>query len=250
LKKFGLFIGVLLIFTLAFFIMPNAIASPDIVYSDLEDGVVYNTGSTYSGEIWVGDETTQTIRGLVKFNLASVPRRVSSATLNLYLFQCRYDDNYDTTSPLTNIGLGDCQVIHIDDYGTLSSGDYNDPSIGNDPGVLISSSATPNIGYVSIDVTAAMNDDIDNGRSFTAFLIRMASDTDGDGLRDRWEFQASEYSGTGQDPYIEYELVPENPVGGIYASNDKLNILAPYIALVGLIGAISTIFVIRKWRKD
>ncbi|MCW3974871.1 MAG: hypothetical protein NWE86_01325 [Candidatus Bathyarchaeota archaeon] len=43
---------------------------------------------------------------------------------------------------------------------------------------------------------------------------------------------------------------PKNVVGGIYASTDKLNILTPYIALVGLIGAISTIFAIRRWRKD
>jgi hypothetical protein len=35
-------------------------------------------------------------------------------------------------------------------------------------------------------------------------------------------------------------------VGGIYASNNKLSILTPYIALVGLIGAVSTIFVIVK----
>ena len=41
-----------------------------------------------------------------------------------------------------------------------------------------------------------------------------------------------------------------HPVGGIYSPTDKLNILAPYIALVGLIGAISTIFAIRRWRKD
>jgi hypothetical protein len=40
------------------------------------------------------------------------------------------------------------------------------------------------------------------------------------------------------------------PVGGIYAPTDKLSILTPYIALVGLIGAISTIFAIRKWCKD
>ncbi|KON27902.1 hypothetical protein AC481_03180 [miscellaneous Crenarchaeota group archaeon SMTZ-80] len=47
----------------------------------------------------------------------------------------------------------------------------------------------------------------------------------------------------------EYEEIPHS-VGGIYAPNDKLNILAPYIAIVGLIGAISSIFVIRRWRKD
>jgi hypothetical protein len=39
------------------------------------------------------------------------------------------------------------------------------------------------------------------------------------------------------------------PVGGIYASKDKLTILAPYIALVGLIGAVSSIFVIVKKRR-
>jgi hypothetical protein len=47
----------------------------------------------------------------------------------------------------------------------------------------------------------------------------------------------------------EYEEIPHS-VGGIYAPANELNILAPYIALVGLIGAISTIFAIRKWRKD
>jgi hypothetical protein len=40
------------------------------------------------------------------------------------------------------------------------------------------------------------------------------------------------------------------PVVGIYALNGKLNILTPYIALVGLIGAVSTIFAIRRWYRD
>ena len=43
---------------------------------------------------------------------------------------------------------------------------------------------------------------------------------------------------------------PPNPVGGIYATNIKPNLLGPYIALVGLIGAASTIFAFRRWRKD
>ena len=42
-------------------------------------------------------------------------------------------------------------------------------------------------------------------------------------------------------------IVPEtNPVGGIYAPTDRLSILTPYIALVGLIGAISIIFTKRR----
>ncbi len=51
------------------------------------------------------------------------------------------------------------------------------------------------------------------------------------------------YGDIGIDP-------PKNVVGGIYASTDKLSILTPYIALVGLIGAVSTIFAIRRCHKD
>jgi len=95
-----------------------------------------------------------------------------------------------------------------------------------------------------------MQDDINNGRDFTAFLIKLDIDTDNDKLSDQWNIRASENSGTDQDPYVEYELAPANPVGGIYASADRLGILTPYLALVGLIGTISTILAIRKWRKD
>ena len=40
------------------------------------------------------------------------------------------------------------------------------------------------------------------------------------------------------------------PVGGIYTPMNKLNLLVPYVVLIGLIGVFSTILVIRKWRKS
>jgi hypothetical protein len=49
---------------------------------------------------------------------------------------------------------------------------------------------------------------------------------------------------------IRAEIDSIHAVGGIYAPMNKLNILTPFIALVGLIGAISTIFAIRRWRKN
>ena len=59
------------------------------------------------------------------------------------------------------------------------------------------------------------------------------------------------------DTFLQYDVTgsyaiveQSSPVGGIYSPTDKLSILTPYIALVGLIGAISTIFAIRRWRKD
>jgi hypothetical protein len=54
---------------------------------------------------------------------------------------------------------------------------------------------------------------------------------------------AENYGDIGIDP-------PITPVGGIYEPIKKLNILTPYIALISLIGALSTIFAIRRWHKD
>ncbi len=251
LKKLGLFIPILLTIVLAFSIIPNASASPDIIFSDSEDGSVGSNAFVNTVVINVGDTASETVfQGFVKFSLSGVSGPISSATLNLYLWCSYYNGTFDPTSNLTNPGLGDLQVIHIADYGTLSSDDFFDVSIGNDPGVLISGSATPPVGYISIDITAAMQDDINNGKDFTAFLIKLTTGEDGDGLSDQWNIRPSEHTGTDQDPYVEYELAPANPVGGIYTSADRLGILIPYIALVGFIGAISSIFAIRRWRKD
>jgi hypothetical protein len=53
------------------------------------------------------------------------------------------------------------------------------------------------------------------------------------------------------DPYeIICNQLPSNVVGGIYVHMTKLNILKPYIALIGLIGVVSMIFAIRRWCKN
>ena len=120
-----------------------------------------------------------------------------------------YHDGYpDTESPLTNPGLGDLKVIHIDDYETLDSSDYDAPSIGNDPGVLISGTETPNKGYVSIDVKAAMQDDINNNRAYTTYRLEMETETDNDQHSDLWRFTATEYTGDDYDPYIDCTYTP------------------------------------------
>jgi len=136
-------------------------------------------------------------------------------------------------------------VVHIDDFGTLFPSDFNAPSIGNDPGILFSSTTNPNVGYISIDVTSAMQDDIDNGRAFTSFMIKMSIDTDGDGLIDEWFISATENTGTDQDPIIEYEY-EFPPVGGVVTPINKLAIIAPYLVLAGLIIAVSAIVIKRR----
>ncbi len=220
--------------------VPAVNANPDVVYCDSEDGYVYNTGGAYSNAIYAGDENINYFRGFVKFSLSGISGTLSSATMKLYLYWSCVDGTTYDTSPLPNLGLDDCTVVHIGDYGTLDSSDFNAPSIGNDPGVLLSSTATPDVGYLSIDVKAAMQDDIDNGRSWSAFMIKMDTGSDGDEQEDWWRFAETETS-VG-DPYIEYTFATR-AVGGVLTPVNKLAMLAPYIALLGLVGTVAVIAV-------
>jgi streptogramin lyase len=202
---------ILLIMMLWILPMMNINASPAKVYSESSDGVVTSNGGINDGApgFWIGDETNPpnaVIHGFVKFSLAGVTGTLSSARLYLYVEVSAHDSVWDNTSPLVNPGLGDCQIIHIDDYETLDPTDFGASSIGNDPGVLIGSTETPNVGYISIDVTAAMQDDINHGRAFTAFMIKLSTDTDYDGMVDGLTFGSSE-SGATRAPYIEYSLL-------------------------------------------
>jgi dipeptidyl aminopeptidase/acylaminoacyl peptidase len=47
----------------------------------------------------------------------------------------------------------------------------------------------------------------------------------------------------------DYQRIPLTPVGGVASPVNKLELIAPYLALAGLIVAVSTIFVIKR-RKD
>jgi hypothetical protein len=217
-----------------------------VIYSDTQNGVVNDSGAFGSGNIVSGDDSGNYYRGFVKFSLSGVAGIPSSVTLNLYLNSGVRDGVDGGTIALTNIGLGDCRVFHIDDYGTLDPTDFNAPSIGNDPGVLISSTATPDVGYLSIDITAALLDDLNNGRTFSAFMIRNTVDTDSDGKVDQWRFTPIVGELTDQSPFIS---ISYPTVGGIVIPANKFHIVMPLLALAGLIAAASTVYVIKR-RKD
>jgi len=226
-------------------------ASPDIVFGDSSDGIVYNTGLVLSAAAvyFVGDDASnQYFQALVKFSLGLVSKCLSSASLNLYVFQSILNDVVDNSGSLTNPGLGDLQVRHINDYGTLDAGDFDAPSIGNDPGVLIGGSATPNVGYVSITVTDAMQDDINNARSFTSYLLKLQTNTDNDGRDDSWALSAVEQGGTSQDPFIEYTTQPCPAVGGEILSVGVSSVILAWFLLVAVL-AVGAIEVIRIGRN-
>jgi hypothetical protein len=184
-------------------------ASSAILYDDVSDGYVDSDGVVYSiyPQMSLGDWNTNAYAAcFVKFNLSGVSGTLSSATLGFYMSRSLHDNITDSVDPLTNIGLGDCQVIHITDYGTLDASDLFATSIGDDPGVLLGSTSMPNIGYVSIDVKTAMQDDINNGRPWSAFMLKMSTNTDSDDRNDYWVFWTYEYGDTTKQPYISYEL--------------------------------------------
>lgn len=186
-------------------------ASPDIVFADANDGYVDSGGIVYVDyfQMSLGDWNTNAFAAcFVKFNLSGISGTLSSATLKLFVYESIQDNNTHLVDPLANIGLGDCQAIHIDDYGTLDFSDLSATSIGNDPGVLIGNSTTPNIGYVSIDVRAAMQDDINNARAWSAYMLTMSAKTDNDNYNDYWVFRTSEYGDSAERPIIEYGLEP------------------------------------------
>ena len=245
-----LLLMMVIVSTISFLRVQEAKATPDIIFSDSEDGYVTGTGLVGNGmsSMLVGDSFGDISDHMfVRFSLSSVWGNLTSAKLYLYLFRSRTGGIPYETSPLPNIGLGDCQVIHIADYGTLDGSDFNAPSIGNDPGVLIGSSATPDVGFVSIDVKAAMEDDMRSGRSFTAFMLKMSTATDNDQDQDTWHFRTFEHNDQSQRPYIDYTS-DKRPVGGVVVSTSKLEILAPYLALVGLIAAVSAVVAVKKRR--
>ena len=205
-------------------------ASSAILYDDVSDGYVDSDSRVYSifPQMSLGDWNTNAYAAcFVKFNLSGVSGTLSSAILNLYVARSLHDNITDADDPLTNIGLGDCQVIHITDYGTLDASDLFASSIGNDPGVLIGNSVTPNIGYVPIDVETAMQDDINNGRPWSTFMLKMSTNTDSDDRNDYWVFWTTEYGDINKQPYVEYELTPAPPTyqGDLILSGNNVTVI-------------------------
>jgi hypothetical protein len=220
-KSYKLLLPLILLILLPFagcsISLPTANASPDIIYSTSDGYLLHNPeygGYSYPpspSSMDVGDyywilDTAYIRRGYVKFDLTGISGCLSSARMYLYVMSSTTDGVYYGSSPLQNPGLGDCWIQHIDDYGTVDHNDWDDPSIGNDPGTLISSGTNPDVGYISIDVTAAMQDDINNVKAYSAFVIRFANNRDNDDKNDHFSFVTSWYNG--HDPYIEYNLSP------------------------------------------
>ena len=188
------------------------------------------------GDMGVGDTTAPNFgrRAVVKFNLAPLAgKTLAAARLKLTILQSRRNDagtgaasetcltEIDREAPFLNPGLGNVNVVHIADYGTPDPTDYHSPSLGNDPGMLISVENPAVPGVLFVDVTNAMLQAIKLGAESVAFRIQAAIETDGDGCNDVFFFGASELSASDSRPVIQYAVAPDGDGDGIADAQDN-----------------------------
>lgn len=214
-KRLGEFISILLTIVLAFSIVPSAYAATvELKYDD---------GSTTSG---FAGSTGYYLA--VKFSLPSGWNDAKLITARYYIFGLSAPTDFNVhifgsdgstrlLGPLTVTAttLQSWLDVDLSSYNIIISGDF----------------------YVAMEfITRAPTIGLD------------FSDPDGRSYENN---PSDWHQATTLDMMIRAVVEEYNtPVGGIYAPTDRLSILTPYIALVGLIGAVSIIFTIRRRRKD
>jgi hypothetical protein len=218
LKKLGVFFGLFFAIILVTSMVPNAFAGTWLIY---DDGGAESITSSSIGDEWA-----------IRFSLPPNWNKAKLLTARFYLTSLTlpvtfgvhvYDSSQtELTNPGTNGTLstsGTWIDVDLSDQNIIVTGDFYisfEHLINNDPDVNIDSSS------------------IYQGRSYRKRI----------GEDDFFETPTGNYLIRAEvEQYI-------SSVGGISYSVNKLEIISPYIALVGLIGAISTIFAIRRWLKD
>ncbi|WP_455368620.1 DNRLRE domain-containing protein [[Eubacterium] cellulosolvens] len=192
--------------------------------------------------------TSFVARSIVQFDLSSIPAgsKINSAYLQMYYF----------SAPLGNPAGRTYNVYRLSEDWTELGSTWNSRDTGipwTTPGGVwttedsTSSIVPPSVGqWMSWDVTGIVQDWIENGQPNNGFIIRDPNDGVA-GVDAAARFSTKENTANWPVLKIDYEL--PGPVGGVSTPVNKLEILTPYMALAGLIAAISTVYVIRK-RKD
>jgi hypothetical protein len=191
------------------------------VYIDsLGDGLTpREVGPSDIGDMIVGDNgggdqapnANTTRRVTIIFPVGAIEGDIDSATLTLAVTETRRDQypdpgSIDGNAPYDNPQIGDLQVVHVPDPGEATDDDYDSPSAGNDPGVLVVNGAEGPAFKLTIDVTAALQQAIDGDEEVLAFRLQMSVLTDDDGLNDTWGFWSGNNRILDRRPTLAYTL--------------------------------------------
>ena len=167
----------------------KTIVSQDFVSDPALDGYVYSnnniagTGVVQNTEIRVGDHAGDgSRRGILSFPIDQIPAgaKILEATLEVH------------QGPATNdpYALGpNLLVDHVDLQGALDKTDYESLALHPVIGVL-STDATP--GIRTLSVVAAVQSDVDAGRTSSEYRLKFQFPTNSDGMADTAEFNDSE----------------------------------------------------------
>lgn len=108
----------------------------------------------------------QLLRGFCSFDFSSVPPGASVLSANLRFYQSEvFGDPYGV--------LGDLLVDHLDYGAVLDAGDFDLAALESTIGTIATDAA---IGYKTLDVTAAVLNDIDASRTRSQFRARFATE--------------------------------------------------------------------------
>jgi len=215
----------------------------------------YNYGGSPS--IFVGDFLGVTYVGLVRFDLSSIPAgsTINSAFLNLYgtgfMGAAQTGRPYNvlrvTESWVEGTANGATETGSCDwfdrEHGTLSWTNAGGTSSSEH---FASASVPPAPGLMTWTVTDIVKDWIEGGKANYGFMITDGGPGPPGGATD---FASSETTAPDPKPLLEIDYSPPRPVGGYFVPVNKLAILAPYLALVSLVGAVTLAVATPRRRK-
>jgi hypothetical protein len=168
------------------------------------------------------------IRGFIGFPLATVRPGSQILAGELHLFQARvegdpYDNNRQLLVDLVNLGA----ALGPEDF----SGDVLTQNIG-------ALSTSPEVEFKMLDVTSAVEDTIEAGRSRVDLRLRFSTELDGDKTPDIAHFESSEnFLQTNNRPSLNVSvLLPETPLVPQTEPNDNVSQAQPFLLDSILIG--------------
>jgi hypothetical protein len=194
---------------------PAPTAASGFVYSDPSDFEAFGTGGVGTGagdgnnDGGAGDTSANSGRRFIlRFDVGSLAGSVNSATLHMTIEETRKENADDGIPPYGNPGLGDLSVICIEDPGGEDAIAYGSPSLCPDPGVLIASGTEAPAAELTIDVTDALQNAIDNDYQWLALRLQTATETDGDSSNDLYFFWSGNHDTESFRPRIDWDIGP------------------------------------------
>lgn len=185
-------------------------------------GVDYTSDYYMAGDAWNWfDMYRYALEAYISFPVANVPpgQQLASATLHCYVAYCAGNSSIGEY-PVFDFPSGSfpphCQLTHVDYGNQVDAADYD--AVILHPPLNLFNSYLP--GWNELDVTACVADDIQVGREYTQFQIKLQLLTDWDNGDDYVVFYGAEAAN--YNPWLEVEFCPGSPAQDAVRPSQRL----------------------------